>query len=508
LANAISARISGDKYQALFFWLKACDMLLDNSNISTIGFEDPEIKSFDDVVIKYRQPIKDFRGNSIYKEYYQVKYHVDYRGHITVDKLLDPKFINATKNSFLQKVKEASKILNRESELGSAIMITPWSIHPDDEMAKLKIIDAEGGYFRLENLFDGKQISNASKLREKFKLHLDICEDKELEEILRPIRICSNFYNTEILTNLLNISLISVGLKPIDLTKRNNPYVSLIQRAFQEGQLEFDKESIMQLCKEEHLWVGSSIKLTDEIQIGVRSFLRRAENMENETAHMSCLTSFFNGRYLNDDYDWNNDIKKSIGDFVNQFLEVGRSYSIHLDTHSSVAFTLGHLLDPKSGISAVPVQKGLKGKSIWRPDSSIPKEQYSLWKVDHEIINESGKDIVIVFEMTHPVLEDVKSYIEENELSVKSIVKFYFDSGTSHNIIQDGIHAMYLANEISVTLNSLDKKDRIRHYHIFGSGPNGFWFFLGQLSRGLGNLTLYEYDFEHTKDYTPTIHLP
>lgn len=508
MAGSIKARNLGDEYQALFFWLKACDMLTDYSNVDTISFEDPEIKSLDDVVIRYKEPIKDLNGQLIHKQYYQVKYHVDYRSNITVDNLMDPKFINASKYSFLQKVKTASPILNNKDELGSAIFVTPWAIHPDDKLAKLKLIDAKGGYFVLENLFDGKRQSYAARLRDKLKDHLEVTQDTELEDILRPIRIWNSFHSYEGLLQFLNGQLFTVGLKPIDLTDRVNPYISLLQRLFQEGKVQFNKEELIRICKEERLWLGNNIMMSEEIPVGIRSFLRRAENMENDTSAMTCLLDYFNGRYLKRGYSWNEEIKRSIDEFIYQHIKEGRSYCIYLDTHSSVAFTTGHFLDPKSGVSIVPIQKGLKGRAIWRPDPKISKDQYTLWKVDQEVINTDGAGIVIVIEMTHPAIEDVMSYITDNNLSVKSIIRFYFESGPSFNVIEDGIHAMYLANEISKTLNNLDKQDRRKHYHIFGSGPNGFWFFLGQLSRNFGELTLYEYDFEGTREYSATINLP
>ncbi|MBT2639371.1 SAVED domain-containing protein [Bacillus sp. ISL-39] len=508
MADPIKARNLGDDYQALFFWLKACDMLSDYSNIDTISYEDPEIKSLDDVVIKYKNPIKDINGNLIYKEFYQVKFHVDYRNSLTVDNLMDPNFINASKFSFLQKVKAASHVLNKKDELGTAIFVTPWSLHPDDELAKLKIIDAKGGYFLLENLFDGKKRSFVSKLRDRLKAHLELSDDKELKEILRPIQIMSNFHSLDGLTQLLNSRLPSVGLKPINLTERVNPYVSLIRRLFQEGNYKFTREDLIAICKDEKLWLGSNIMFFDEKPVGIRSFSRRAENMENDTTAMICFQDYFNGRYLKDEYCWNENIKRIIEDFTLQSLQEGHSYCIYLDTHSAIAFTAGHYLDPKSGLSIVPVQKGLKGREIWRPNQHTRKEEYSLWEVENHLINENGEDIVIIIEMTHSAYEDVKSYIDENKVNVKSIIRFYFESGPSFNTIQDGIHALILANELSNKLNNLEKGDRRKPYHFFGSGPNGFWFFLGQLSKNFGSLTLYEYDFEVTKDYIPTIQLP
>jgi len=372
----------------------------------------------------------------------------------------------------------------------------------------LKLIDAKGGYFLLEKLFDGKKKSHVSILRNKLKAHLEEEHDMELEKILKPIKIMSNFSSLEVLIQLLNTRLPSVGLKPINLTERVNPYVSLIKRLFQEGNFKFNREVLIEICKDEDLWLGNNIMNFEENPVGIRSFLRRAENMENDTTAMVCLLDYFNDRSLKDEYNWNEDIKKTIEVFAMQSLKEGASYCIYLDTHSSIAFTAGHFLDPKSGVSIVPVQKGLKGREIWRTGNKVSQDKHTLWTVDQQIINEEGEDIVVVIEMTHPALEDVQSYINEQNLQVKSIIKFYFETGTGFNVIQNGMHAMVLANEISKTLNSLEKHDRRKRYHFFGSGPNGFWFFLGQLSRNFGNLTLYEYDFEDTKEYHATINLP
>ena len=42
------------------------------------------------------------------------------------------------------------------------------------------------------------------------------------------------------------------------------------------------------------------------------------------------------------------------------------------------------------------------------------------------------------------------------------------------------------------------------------AAPNGFMFFLGQLARGFGKTSLYEYDFELNAPgaYTPALTLP
>ena len=46
--------------------------------------------------------------------------------------------------------------------------------------------------------------------------------------------------------------------------------------------------------------------------------------------------------------------------------------------------------------------------------------------------------------------------------------------------------------------------------HVFALAPNGFMFFLGQLARGFGKTSLYEYDFVLNAPgaYTPALTLP
>ncbi|PRO66470.1 SAVED domain-containing protein [Alkalicoccus urumqiensis] len=508
MANPIRARQLGDDYQKIFFWLKACEFLEENSNIDTISYEDMELKSLDDVVIRYKQPIKDFKGNLIKREYYQVKYHVTYGGSITLDNLMDPKFINASKFSFLKKVKEASFSLNTEDEPGIAILVTPWTIHPNDVLSTSRLIDTQDGSFRLETLFDEKNKSHVAKAREKLKEHLDVQNDKELESIIKLIRISSDSSTYSNLVNLLNSKLSSVGLRPINATQRINPYISLLARLFQEGKTKFNKEELIQICKDERLWTGTNIMFSKEVPIGIRSFMHRARNMENNTSSMICLSEHFEGRHLKENFGWNEDIKRKIDEFLTQNLTEGGSYCIHLDTHSSVAFTAGYYLDPKSGVKAVPIQKGLTGREVWRSDSTISKEQYPQWKVNQEVLNEDGEHIAIIIEMTHSALEEVENYISDKGLSVKTKVRFYFEDGPNASSIQGGVHARHLANEILRTLKNLPPEDRKKRYHIFGAAPNGFWFILGQLSRSFGQITLYEYDFEIAQEYRESINLP
>ena len=86
--------------QAMVFWKYAIQMFRD-SDIGQIGYEYGKVKSFDDIVICYKKEQR-FRDTYIDTDYIQVKFHVKQSDEFTMDNLLDPAFINAKTNSFLQ----------------------------------------------------------------------------------------------------------------------------------------------------------------------------------------------------------------------------------------------------------------------------------------------------------------------------------------------------------------------------------------------------------------------
>ena len=53
MAKAVAARIFGDDYQALVFWLEACKMLIGEDDIEHVEIESDDVKSLDDVVVHY-----------------------------------------------------------------------------------------------------------------------------------------------------------------------------------------------------------------------------------------------------------------------------------------------------------------------------------------------------------------------------------------------------------------------------------------------------------------------
>ena len=103
MANAIVARENGDNYQRMVLTHHITKLIHGDSDYKRLFTEHPEIKSFDDIVVEYKQPAYKHGHRCIGKEFIQTKFHQYESDTITLDNLMLPSFVNSTKFSFLQK---------------------------------------------------------------------------------------------------------------------------------------------------------------------------------------------------------------------------------------------------------------------------------------------------------------------------------------------------------------------------------------------------------------------
>lgn len=232
------------------------------------------------------------------------------------------------------------------------------------------------------------------------------------------------------------------------------------------------------------------------ISIAVTSFPRGAVHLEDKTMCLS-LVDKYDGRNLKSGYDWNNDIYPMLRDFLISNTKNEHAYQVFLDTHASLAFAAGYVLDSKSGINVFPIQKtAMNGTKLWDVKLSS-KKSYSNWSISHEELEENQFDTALILNVTRPIYKDVLEYIKENNLSIGRIINCTPNEGGATNFsIENGNHAATLANSIYSAIAQRSTVERRATLHIFAAAPNAFMFFLGQISRGFGKCVLYEYDFE------------
>ncbi|RDY72582.1 SAVED domain-containing protein [Halobacillus trueperi] len=506
MSKHIAARMFGDDYQALFFWMKVCDMLQDHKNIEKVAFEYDEFKAFDDVVVFYKDPIPAEGEDLIEADYFQLKYHVNPGDSFTWENLMDPTKINATSVSILQRAYNAQKQFEPNEMNIRFYIVTDWQIHPDDTLAEL--VNNQGGQIRFDKLSQGKtEKSKMGKIRESWKKHLGLETDEELERALKPIRFTTSLTNLSDLKNQLNNSLMISGLKPISTSLMTNQYIDLVQAFMKNDVHVFNKEEIIEACKREGLWTGKSLTNLEAENLGVRSFSRYSEYLDDEMDHLICLLEHFDGREIKNEQDWEEVIKPTLEDSLNEAAKGKKEYHLHLETHASIAFTVGRLLEPKSGVNVSPIQKGREGSELWKIDDGFNEGMGTEWLVEQEVIDKDAEDIAVVIAVRHQILDEVKYYLKKENIPIKKIICLIPNDSPGASVIKGGGHAWYLADKLATELNSRSFDDREGHMHIFLSGPNALTFFIGQLSKAFGDLSLYEYNFERRKpgDYNRSI---
>ncbi|MGP8190811.1 MAG: HNH endonuclease [Methanobacterium sp.] len=279
-----------------------------------------------------------------------------------------------------------------------------------------------------------------------------------------------------------------------------------IGNKFTSSELRRHKEQWLAICKNRTYPLDKSTVVPDDIvHLGIRSFERGTENMSNETEDMLCLIDCFDNRAIRESHDWNDDIFNSLNNFIRE-IKPGNSYRLHLETHLSIAFIAGYLLDSKSGIEIYPMQK-TRGKRDWSPIKDY-SDDYADLKCNVTELSEESKNVALVLGITHNILKDVEEYIKNSEIEVSKIINCNVGDDISHDAIVDGTHAIELVNKISSIIgDGRDIREKRNKLHIFAACPVALIFYLGQLSRFFGKIVLYEFD---SKDfvYLPSFELP
>jgi SMODS-associated and fused to various effectors sensor domain len=508
MAKAVAARMQGDDYQARWFWVQVCRLFEDRTKVIRVAYEKDNVKSFDDVAVFYRDGMFDEDGYPLSADYFQVKFHVTAAGAFTWQVMMDPAFVNASSISILQRLKNAQQQYAPGGRGCRFFLFSPWRVHPDDPLAAIH--SQTDGRILWPKLADGRHKSKMARVRTAWREHLGIATDEELQIILRPLRILEGGTLVQ-LRNLLNLSLQLAGLIPVSEGAISHPYDALIHKLLQIGRTEFTRNEIEVICKQENLWEGHSMREPDAYRVGIRSFLRWTEYLEDETDSLLSLLQYFEGRQIKSPDLWQSHIFPEVNTFIYRTFRGRERYHIHLHAHLSIAFAAGYCLDPKAGADVALVQSNLSGRQIWRPDSSQTSSAYPTWTFSDQPTSSNGSDVALALSVTHNILKDVSAYVGQSLPQVRRIISCTPQGGPGPQAIADGTHTQLLASQLAAFLkDQRTGEERRGKLHIFAAAPNVLLFFLGRLGQGLGPCTLYEYDFESNAlgAYQPSLTFP
>ena len=491
--KAVSARQQGDTYQGRTFWLEACRLFERHTKFARVGCEIDDVPHFDDIAVVYSEPIRDAHGELVSADYYQIKWHVDQGGALTCDALTDPSFVGSKSTSLLQRLHEAVKTTSARNESARFNFVTTWSIQADDALAKL--VSGRDGELRLDVLFGQSNSNRFSRVMDRWSHNLGVGHE-ELRRVLARLRICANSYSLDRLTRTLSKYMARVGLRAVDHGSRANPYDSLIECLLSEGRNMFTAREIQSICEQEGLWTGLDSGRQAPL-VGIRSFLRFAEHMEDEVDHLLDLAGLFDGREITASEYWNAKVGPKIRDFMTGSVAHLSQCQLYLSAHSSIAFAAGYELDPKSGIQASLVQNTASGRSIWEISPAATTDHTNPWGVSEVSVNPEGGDVGIVLSVTHDVSPEVLAHVQEHIPQLGQLLVFTIKPDIGPMAVKDGNHAWRLAQEVvRIVRERHPRRTPMSPLHVFNAVPNGLAFFVGRLARSLGPIQLYEHAFE------------
>ena len=507
MARAVSARQQGDAYQARAFWLKACRLFLPHTKVERVGYEINDMPHFDDIAVFYGNDVSDWHGNTLDSDYYQVKWHVDQSGSITSDSLVDPRFIGSRATSLLQRLKEAFEVSSGRDESTRFNFVTTRTIQNQDPLGKL--ISGVNGQIRLDTLFSDSAPGRIRRVREEWANHLEV-DEYTLRRILSVFRLCANSFNLDRLTRELSDRLAMVGLAPIEFGSLSNQYDSLIHALHHRGHNVFTRDEIMEICESEGM-LGDTNSEPNIPVVGIRSFLRFAEHLEDETESLLDLVDLFDGRRIRSADLWNGKVGQGIRRYVNESVVPTGDCSIHLAAHSSIAFAAGYELDPKAGIKVSPIQNTSSGRTVWTAEPTMSAIGCGGWRISELEVNPKGREVGLSISVTHSTKEDAPVFAERHLDPLGRLLVLEIEPEVGFASVSNGSHAWELAEGVIRAVRGWDGfRGREGPLHIFSAAPNGLVFFVGRLARSLGPIQLYEHDFDTNAPgaYSASIRLP
>lgn len=495
MAESTIPILRGFDYQARLFWLKICDLFLPNTKTKSVGYEFDEMKSFDDVVVTYTEPIYTTNGLKITKDFYQSKFHAYETNPIYYMSLTDPAFIGAKTNSFLQKLNNAYKTASAENQTYIYNLFTPSTVHPADALSE--IYSKYDGTLNVKRLLtEGKTAkSKMGEIRDAWANHLGISEE-DLGNLLLTLKIINGPSSSSLLEKL-DRDLMHAGFKTMEKGSISNAYDDLVRKLQGMGENLFDRDKIQKIAENEKLWLGTSaVKYPSEKTIGIRSFIKFAEEMPNLTSDMICLSANFNGRFINSEELWDKEILPKVAEFMQKHESAGETVFVLLETHISVAFAVGYSIHPKASTKIVPVQKNeFRHPEAWNVTEVVERNGWSVEEISQK---DSGDELALSVSVTHPVVPDVKDYVARSLSSVGKILSFEVKPSPSRNSVKDGNHAFSLAEELAQKVINEVKTKNYQAVHLFTAAPVGFMFYLGKMLRLPSDcpIVFYEYDFD------------
>lgn len=504
MTQAITASRDGATFQARLFWDRAARLLREDGPITKVGFEIGP-KSFDDIWVEYDRihGPSDQEGVPLRREHLQCKWHAapDNYGY---KHLIDPEFINANARSLLERAR-AAQMGYAPNGMGVRFkLVTNWRIEKEDPLRSM--ISTRSTALHVDRLYGSKtDDSAAGAIRKAWREHLNIDED-ELRILARTLAIGEATDSLEDMRERLDMTFLAVGLRRVPANESAFLYDDLIYQWMGQKRLEFDRKSFREACDREGILETS----TPAPKVyGVKSFEHAFDHLEDRCEEVLDFVPVFDERYIRSDADWSATLYPELRAFLADAASKQDRPRLALDTHTSLAFAAGSVLNIKSG-RVVELEQRILSKAVWAADDMLADPAWPHFEFAVIELDTARPEMAIAVGVTHNVVADVVAYVGRSLPSVGRILTCVPSMGPGARSVVCGRHAFDLAAALAKKVAELKTHGARGLNHLFIAAPNTLTFFVGQRQVALGPTRLYEFDFDGGRDgsYRPSLTLP
>ncbi len=507
MTQAVVTRRDGDVFQARLFWLKAARLLDDEGNIERVGFESGP-RGFDDIWVQYepRRAPKNQYGEPILIERMQCKWHATPGAYSYAD-LVEPAFINATTTSVLQRAYASMQFDRAQNWSSKQVLVTNHKVREDDALRP--ILRMKSFTLDIDGLFKGKTNRSATyRVRRLWCDHLGI-DENELRQLCVRLGLAESSESLDMLRERLDDACRLAGLVRPDPQSSSTIYDANIFEWVGQRRTEFDRKTLREKCGDE----GLLAKPTPSRRVyGVKSFEHPFDRLEDRCAEVLNLVSEFEERFIRNTSSWRYTLQPRLREFLSKLPMADGRLTLAMDTHATLAFAAGAILDTKSGRLVDFLQRTPNPK-VWSPDDQPVSPSWPMWNLRELSLDPNGAGTACAIGISRKAEDSVRQYAERELPGLRRLLVAELNVPPGQATVTCGAHANELAERLAERLqhdreaSATALKERL---HLFLAGPNAFALFLGRHAQVLKPLTLYEYDFgrERHCSYEPSLTLP
>lgn len=269
-------------------------------------------------------------------------------------------------------------------------------------------------------------------------------------------------------------------------------YDDLGMRLIETGRTRHTPESLRELLHQAELLVPACQPRGCTVLL--RSFRSLDPVAENEGQVVIDLCGLFEDREPRDAEVWTTTIPERLRQATAIMAGLGRPLELKIQAHLSIAWFLGTLLPPKTGVAFTLRQLDSRMRAmVW--DDSLPRcpEGGSGWSFSEEKLGQ-GEELAVALSVTHEVVVDVRHHLAAQPGAIGTLLHASLQPPGQHTIV-DGAHGRWLVDALIKQLGALVSERRPPRLHLFPSAPVNLMVLLGQQAAVLGPTTVYEFEF-------------